>query len=495
MNFRKGNLNCLFATSVAEEGLDIPDCNLIIRFDLYTTLIQYIQSRGRARLPNSKYIHMIEHGNGAHCAMVREVIRCEDILRQFCKSLPEDRLRTGNDLDMDEILGKEKRQPVYTDPKTGAKLTYKMSLVILANFVASLPSDSETSHVPEYVILSQNKQFICEVTLPETSPIRGATGRPCSSKQVAKCSAAFEACVLLRKGKYLNEHLLSTFVKQLPIMRNAQLAVSSKKQEVYNMRTKPELWTVNEVPFELYLTIFVITNPLNLGRPSQPLGLLTRTVLPQLPWFPLFFGDRKSSQVQARPLLASIQVDGKNLAKINTFTLRIFDDVFSKRYETDLLRMPYFIAPIKSMDTTGRLPRDLVDWDILDYVHAHEQLYWDHDTPDSFFEDRYIVDPFDGSRKLWSHHVIREYKPLDPVPPNTAPHRRARTNNDNILEYSCSLWDRSRKRRTFKEDQPVLLAEYIPLSRNFLDDGDYILSEAPTKCFIVPEPLKISAVR
>lgn len=50
----------LVATSVAEEGLDIRQCNVVIRFDLAKTVLAYIQSRGRARKPGSDYILMIE---------------------------------------------------------------------------------------------------------------------------------------------------------------------------------------------------------------------------------------------------------------------------------------------------------------------------------------------------------------------------------------------------------------------------------------------------
>lgn len=139
--FRKGEINCLFATSIAEEGLDIPDCNKIFRFDLYDTLIQYIQSRGRARHKNSTYVHFIEADNRLDLQLIQDVRQGEAVMRQFCEALPADRLLQGNDYSIDTALAKEKTMRRYTDPETGATLTYSSALVILQHFVACLVGD------------------------------------------------------------------------------------------------------------------------------------------------------------------------------------------------------------------------------------------------------------------------------------------------------------------------------------------------------------------
>ena len=142
IKFKKGELNCLVATSIAEEGLDIPDCNLVIRFDLYSTLIQYIQSRGRARHGNSKYIHMAEIGNQAHKQIISDVQLGEQVMRNFCEALPADRLLQGDKLDPDTALFREKHYRSYVEPETGATLNYGSSLVVLAHFIGCLVSQS-----------------------------------------------------------------------------------------------------------------------------------------------------------------------------------------------------------------------------------------------------------------------------------------------------------------------------------------------------------------
>lgn len=507
--FRQGELNCLFATSVAEEGLDIPQCNLVVRFDLYRTMIGYVQSRGRARHQNSKYLHMVEQDNSSHKALLCNARNAETVMKGFCEGLSGDRVLNELDSDVATYLDAEEEYRTYIDPETGAKLTYRSSLSVLAHFVASLPAPNQevclqATYVMSHVDLRHDRSeighrgFQCEVILPECSPIISAIGQPRRRKAIAKCSAAFEMCLKLRENDFLDANLLPIYTKQLPAMRNAQLAISEKKKDLYPMRVKPDFWQIgyDTIPKCLYLT--VVDVDAGLERPHQPLGLLTRVPFPQLPKFPIYLKDDRPSNVISIPLKNHLQVTNEDLGRFTTFFLQIFEDIFAKLYEHDVLKMSYWIVPIRhdkiSSITQLSKPEDVIDLKQVFHFCEEREQRWTPEMDTEELVSKYIVDRGDGGRRFYSIAIEPELKPEDPVP-STAP---AYKYSKDILDYSVSLWKKQRELHDplWDRSQPVMKVEKIPFRRNLLakvETGETGI-KGGNIAYICPEPFRVSTV-
>ncbi|XP_076668388.1 endoribonuclease Dcr-2 isoform X2 [Andrena cerasifolii] len=59
VRFKNGLSNCVIATDVIDEGIDIPTCTLIVRYNLPMDIRAYIQSKGRARYVTSQYTLLV----------------------------------------------------------------------------------------------------------------------------------------------------------------------------------------------------------------------------------------------------------------------------------------------------------------------------------------------------------------------------------------------------------------------------------------------------
>ncbi|KAM0717086.1 hypothetical protein Q7P37_006938 [Cladosporium fusiforme] len=493
MQFRNGDLNCLFVTSVAEEGLDVPDCNLVIRFSLYNTMVQYVQSRGRARQQNSKFVHMVENGNSIEMELVHDVRFKEMEMRSICKLMPEDRLLFGNEDAIEQILSKEKGLRTYVEPTTGAKLTYGNALGFLANFVSQVPTDADEPQHPTYAVTSSGSKFIAEVLLPTGAPIRSAIGLVCTRKTLAKRSAAFEACIELRRKGFLDDRLQPIYVKRLPAMRNAELAVNTKKTLVYDMKTKPLIWqqTRGNIPGELFITI--IDFPEGLEHEHEPVAMLTRTPMPQFPQFPIILNDGRETPVVAQSLSSPLVLSDDTLSLLSQFTFRVFKDVFSKTYEDNPAQLSYWLAPVdKQQYTVGTSPSSVLNWTLMKLVSENEEYKWSADMPEEELVHRFIVDQWDGGRKFYSTGVSKTLKPLDPVPEGSAKSKWKGT----ILNYSNSMFKSTREKfkDTWDTTQPVMETEKIVTRRNMLASPVPKELKDSTQAFLCPQPLRISVL-
>ncbi|KIY01741.1 uncharacterized protein Z520_01879 [Fonsecaea multimorphosa CBS 102226] len=508
--FRTGIINIIFATSVAEEGIDIPQCNLVIRFDLYRTPIQYMQSRGRARMKGSIFVHMIEEGNQSQEADVNFAMDQDEYIRKFCQQLPPDRL-LGQGSKLKQLMAKDANCRSF-ETSSGVLANYSNSLLLLSRYAESLKKvGAVSSEIYEEMIDVEENMFQYRVILPitddeRTAQVKGAKGEARSNKILAKRSAAWHCLLKLRKAHLLDENLNSIFFKAKPANHNAKTAVPENKEQ-YDKKVKPDFWiesgaTSAMLPTNLFVT-HVTVGPKSPSWCTDGLLLLTRTPLPDIPKFSVFVDDNVEKHVQFSRFIGPVAVTPDQVGALTTFTLRgVFHDFFNKVYAQTSTSMSYWLAPPAKGEMKESF-ESIVDVDELLVAQLQERHRWKSSTSAAEagqnaekWCNAFVVDPGSGKYRYFTSNVLPGKSIWDPIPESAKSAQKSTKNT--IIEFSDSTWGVRRKHaqsiaKMYDSNQPVLNAKVVIAGRNFL-------IECPKErtryamCHIAPQPLELGRI-
>ncbi|KAK1323005.1 hypothetical protein QJS10_CPA02g01233 [Acorus calamus] len=274
--FQTGKVNLLVATNVAEEGLDIQTCCLVIRFDLPDTVASFIQSRGRARMQKSEFVFLVERGNQREEKLLSDFISGEE-------SMNKEIIHRRSSEIFDHL-----EEMTYKVDSTGATISTGYSVSLLHHYCSKLSHDEYFTPTPEFYYLDDPDGTICRIILPSNAPLRSVDSQPCSSKDEARRIACLKACIELHEMGALTDYLLpgegdekDEGLTESP-SECATIEDENVRGELHEMlvpATLREPWTNDEDSVDLYF-YYISFNPLPKDRVYRKFGLFIRSPLP-----------------------------------------------------------------------------------------------------------------------------------------------------------------------------------------------------------------------
>ena len=202
--FRMKLTNCICASSVLEEGIDLQMCNLVVMYDYPTTFRSYVQSKGRARTKKSNYTVLVPDSKADGFLVKRnQYADIDKNLKDILIGKTCDRALSEEGIEKERL---EQWDPLIT--KHQALLNNVSSVALLNRYVSRFANAN---------ILWDRKDLgpgrvIAVLRLPPQSKVHGKIeSEVFDDIKLSKQNAAFKACTKLYEIGELDENLMPNY--------------------------------------------------------------------------------------------------------------------------------------------------------------------------------------------------------------------------------------------------------------------------------------------
>ncbi|XP_050494041.1 endoribonuclease Dcr-1 [Bombus huntii] len=402
--FRIHECNLLISTSILEEGIDIPKCNFVMRYDFPKTYQSYVQCKSRARATDALYVLLVpQEMSKEYIWQLAQYHYIEKTLLVKCSN-NEPSEEEENEADMYAAM-----IPHYKplDGDNAPKVTFNSAISLVNRYCAKLPSDTFTRLTPEWsireMIVDNKFMYTCSLRLPINSPVKYVVlSYPMPNRAMARRMAALQLCIDLHRKKELDDNLLpigkenfkakpeDAEVPALPDESKVNFSEArpgtTKRRQYYYKKTAEALTDCRPiigVPSYLYHINLVLSCPLpeeqnTRGRRIYPpeesaigFGIITLKEIPKLCPFPIY---TRSGEVHVKLKLSkqTIVLNEMQVEKIAIFLNYTFTNVLRLQqylmlFDPNASENSYMIVPVK-LDEQSDV---IVDWNFLECIYKN----------------------------------------------------------------------------------------------------------------------------
>ncbi|EPQ67305.1 Bgt-5504 [Blumeria graminis f. sp. tritici] len=366
-DFKTGKINILIATSVLEEGIDVPICNLVLCFQKPANLKSFVQRRGRARHVESKMILLID-------SLCKNQITQFEELEMQMKEIYSDESRS-----LQEQSALEEEDSLTTRffrvEKSGAVLDLDNAVSHLYHFCNTIPTDKFVDRRPEFINSKKNGKYRCKVILPLSvhETIRTAESlHAWGSEKNAIKDAAFEAYIGLYNAGLVSDNML-------PVMKADMTSGLDATIE-----TRPSLVSVR-MPMNPWIDVARAwtDNLSTLYRSTVTfdglnVGLFSPIPMPGIKSIPIYWDNDTTINISISDSPTSMNADSYLLTHLQEETSALFLSAFpTKNFCVEELVLKFQInqdKPLNSMLECRSVPENVSTIKDLGLIRDHQNI-------------------------------------------------------------------------------------------------------------------------